>query len=121
MVNVGSLFVLASAVTALPTLSQRDPQTILTSLQTIDTSVQGLQQAVTGWDGGLVSALAIKSQADDVGVSVQRANSIFHVSFDGKDKSKGGGTMALTVFRLKLILPVNKLPASQWPATRTPR
>lgn len=70
MVNVRSLFVFASAVTALPTLSRRDPQAILTSLQGIDTSTQGLQQAVTNWDGNLLSALSIQTQAGNVGVSV---------------------------------------------------
>lgn len=70
MVTMRYLFVLASAVTALSTLFRRDPQAILASLQGIDTSVQGLQNAVTSWDGGLLSALSIQSQASDVGVSV---------------------------------------------------
>lgn len=70
MVNMRSLLIFASAVAALPTLSRRDPQAILTSLQGIDTSVQGLQNAVTTWDGGLISALSIQSQASTVGVSV---------------------------------------------------
>lgn len=72
MVNMRSLLIFASAVVALPTISRRDPQTILTSLQGIDTSVQGLQNAVTTWDGGLISALSIQSQASTVGVSVLR-------------------------------------------------
>lgn len=69
MVSLRFLFVFASAVTAIPTLSRRDPQQILQDLQGIDTSVKSMTQAVQGWSGSLIAALSIKSQADNVGVS----------------------------------------------------
>ncbi|KAJ4397043.1 hypothetical protein N0V93_001267 [Gnomoniopsis smithogilvyi] len=74
MVNMRSLLVFGSVAAALPAISHRSPQDILASLQGIDTSVQGLQNAVTTWDGALLSALSIQSQASDVGSQIDTAS-----------------------------------------------
>lgn len=85
MTATSSLFVIlaiATAITALPTtgISRRDPQTILADLQAIDTAVKSMTQTVSSWDGGLLSALSIQSQANDVGVSICSYLTIFQTN-----------------------------------------
>lgn len=69
MVNFGSLFLFATAITALPSLIKRDPAETLANLQGIDSSTRSLTTTVTSWDGSLLGALGIQSAANAVGVS----------------------------------------------------
>lgn len=69
MVNFGSLFLFATAITALPSLVKRDPAETLANLQGIDSSTRSLTTTVTSWDGSLLGALGIQSAANAVGVS----------------------------------------------------
>jgi hypothetical protein len=70
MVNFASLFVFATAITALPSLVRRDTAETLGNLQSIDTSTKALTVTVTNWDGSLLGALGIQSDATAVGVSL---------------------------------------------------
>jgi hypothetical protein len=69
MVNFASVFVFATAITALPSLIRRDPAETLANLQSIDASTRALTTTVTNWDGSLLGALGIQSDATTVGVS----------------------------------------------------
>lgn len=69
MVNFASVLVFATAITALPSLIRRDPAETLANLQSIDTSTRALTTTVTNWDGSLLGALGIQSDATAVGVS----------------------------------------------------
>lgn len=69
MVNFGSFFLFATAITALPSLVKRDTAETLANLQGIDNSTRALTTTVTSWDGSLLGALGIQSSANAVGVS----------------------------------------------------
>ncbi|KAL1878690.1 hypothetical protein Daus18300_001965 [Diaporthe australafricana] len=74
MVNFASLFVFATAITALPSLIRRDPAETLANLQSIDASTRSLTTTVTSWDGSLLGALGIQSSATAVGTQIDNAN-----------------------------------------------
>lgn len=66
--HFASLFVFATAITALPSLVRRDAAETLANLQSIDTSTKSLTSTITSWDGSLLGALGIQSAANAVGV-----------------------------------------------------
>ncbi|KAG6363127.1 hypothetical protein INS49_008222 [Diaporthe citri] len=74
MVNFGSFFLFATAITALPSLVRRDTAETLANLKGIDNSTRSLTTTVTSWDGSLLGALGIQSAATAVGTQIDNAN-----------------------------------------------
>ncbi|KAK2611019.1 hypothetical protein N8I77_004402 [Diaporthe amygdali] len=72
--HFASLFVFATAITALPSLVRRDAAETLANLQSIDTSTKSLTSTITSWDGSLLGALGIQSAANAVGTQIDNAN-----------------------------------------------
>lgn len=71
MFNFGTALVLATAVSAIPSpkIAKRDVNTVLTNLQTIDAQTNTLTTTINDWDGSLLGALGISSEATTLEVS----------------------------------------------------